>query len=228
MVNLEIKEIEALKKIKVLNDPTVFKDIFRNVLLPVEFENLLNLTPFTNTVRFVPTFPSKDYEWQLPYWNTGTNNWPIDIVEEIINTGACYMRDCSRVNSKINKICSVLESEMLNTVDAHIYFSKDKSLDNGFGIHNDAAHNFIIQVEGTTHWKVGSNCYLNDNINLSSFKDDDILSIDTILEPGDAIFVPAYVYHSAKSLSKRVSISFPMPAEKSTQFENRKWINWNA
>jgi hypothetical protein len=226
--NLQTKEIEALTKIKALDKPKVFKNTFLNVLSPVEFENLLNLTPFTNTLRFVPTFPNKNYDWQLPYWNTGTNNWPIDIVEEIINSGACYMRDCSRVNYKINKICSVLENEMLNTVDAHIYFSRDNSLDNGFGIHNDAAHNFIIQIEGTTHWKVGSNYYLNDEVNLSSFKDNDTLSIDTILEPGDAIFVPAYVYHSAKSLSKRISISFPMPAEKSTYFENRKWINWNA
>ena len=228
MNNLQIKEIEALTKIKALDKPKVFKNTFLDVLSSVEFENLLNLTPFTNTLRFVPTFPNKNYDWQLPYWNTGTNNWPVDIVEELINTGACYMRDCSRVNSKINTICSVLENEMLNTVDAHIYFSRDQYLDNGFGIHNDAAHNFIIQIEGTTHWKVGSNYYPNDEANLSSFKDNDTLSIDTMLEPGDAIFVPAYVYHSAKSLSKRISISFPMPAETSTYFENRKWINWNA
>lgn len=224
---LNSDEIAILKKLRLLTLPVVFKNLFHNVLSLEEFENILNLTPFTSTERFVPTFPIPEFEWQLPYWNTGSNHWPINIVEELVNTGACYLRDCSRLNPKINQICSVIETETNNAVDAHVYFSKSSQLENGFGIHKDLAHNFIIQIEGQTHWKVGTNFYTDDRDNLEEWRYNDKLSIDVILNPGDAIFVPANVYHSAKPLSKRISISFPMPANKSIYFENRKWINWN-
>ena len=221
-------ENTALTTIANLNSPLVFKDTFHDVLSLQEFENLLNLTPFTNTIRFMPTFDIQHYQWPLPYWHTGTNNWPINNIEELIETGVCYLRDCSRATEKMNLISSVLEKNTNKPVDAHIYFSTDKFVNNGFGVHKDSAHNFIIQIQGNTHWKVGSKIYTDQERNISNFLDDDIILVDTVLEPGDAIFVPAHVYHSTNSLSKRISISFPMPDEAPELFELRKWINWNA
>ena len=221
-------QIEILSNLNI-NKPFVFKNKFNNILKITEFENLLNLTPFTNTFRFMPTFSISEYHWDLPHWSTGSNHWPITIINEMLDKGVCYMTDCSRVNSKINKICSTLEIMSKQPVDAHIYFNKITDIENNFGVHKDASHNFIVQIDGTTHWKVGSKKYMQNESNINNFYDDDVLSIDQILEPGDAMIIPSNIFHGAHSLSKRVSISFPIPDHQTTEItEQRTWINWNA
>jgi mannose-6-phosphate isomerase-like protein (cupin superfamily) len=223
---LTSSEYNALLKIK-HNKPFVIRNTFHNLLSITEFESLLNLTPFTNSKRFRGTFPVERFEWQLPNWNTGTDHWPIDIVKKVINAGVCYMTDCSRATRKINVISSNIESLTNRPVDAHIYFSKSKSLKNGFGIHKDFSDNFIVQVDGETHWQVGGKTYYEADRNINKFKEDDAIFIDTILQPGDAIFIPANVYHSPKNLSKRISVSFPSAQENAENFEQREWLKWN-
>jgi len=220
------KEKLILERIKE-GKPFVVKGEFQDVLTIKEFENLLNLTPFTNTQRFETTFSISRHDWPLPYWHTGTDHWPINIIKKFTDTGVCYIKDCSRASRKINSICSYIEAQMDNAVDAHIYFSKHKSLKNGFGLHKDFAHNFVIQVDGQTRWQVGTNHYTQGPRGLDKFNSDDTISIDVILEPGDAIFAPAYVYHSTENLSKRISVSFPLPEQEAKSFERREWLEWN-
>jgi len=211
-----------------IHSPKVIPNFINNLLSIDQFENLLNLTPFTNSLRFHTSYSIPDYEWKLPHWSTRSDNWPISKIDSFLNQGVCYLVDCSRVNSKINNLCKVLEQKTNQAVDAHIYFSKLKNMKTGFGVHKDSSHNLIIQVQGQTHWKVGSIRYETSNANINEFYDDDAISIDTILKPGDAIFVPANIFHNAHSLSKRISISFPIANSKTTIHEERKWINWHA
>lgn len=226
---LSAEQINILSKVSLLGKSFIVKNAFDNILTIEQFEQLLNLTPFTNVDRFRPTFKIPGYTWDVPDWSSGTNHWPNSLVNNLINTGICFMRDCSRVNANINNICAVLEQQINRPVDAHIYFSKTGNCVKGFGVHKDVSHNLIIQVQGTTDWKVGTKTYNDLPKNLDDFLDGDSLSIDTILEPGDAIFVPAHTYHSANSLSKRISISFPIPADTDpSHFEERTWIDWNA
>lgn len=230
MVNtLSSEQTELLSKVNTLDSPVVMKNVFDNVLSIEQFENLLNLTPFTSVQRFSPTFDTPEYTWSVPDWSSGTNHWPNSLVDHLINNGICYMRDCSRVNPSVNNICKILEQTTNRPVDAHIYFSKSENDNKGFGIHKDDSHNLIIQVQGKTDWKVGTKSYKGIPGNIDKFLDDDTLTINEVLEPGDVIFVPAHIYHSARSLSKRISISFPIPEETDTFcFEERTWINWNA
>ena len=212
-----------------INSPTVIPNFITDLLSIDQFENLLNLTPFTSSLRFHTTYNIPNYEWDLPHWNTGSDHWPISMIDNFLNQGVCYLVDCSRVNSKINNICEILEQKTNQAVDAHIYFSKLKNIETGFGIHKDSSHNLIIQVQGRTHWKVGSNTYKTSETNIKDFYKEDTLSIDTVLEPGDAIFIPSNIFHRATSLSKRISVSFPIINSKTTTVhEERKWINWNA
>jgi hypothetical protein len=211
-----------------INSPTIISNFIDDLLSVDQFENLLNLTPFTSSLRFHTTYSIPNYEWNLPHWNTGSDHWPISIIESFLNNGVCYLVDCSRVNSKINNICKVLEEKTNQAVDAHIYFSKLENIETGFGVHKDSSHNLIIQVQGKTHWKVGSIMYTSSKSNIKDFYEEDELSIDTVLEPGDAIFIPANIFHGAHSLSKRISISFPIATSKTTVCEERKWINWDT
>lgn len=230
MLNLlDTNELNILRDISNNKQPQFMKDALHNVLNIDQFENLINLTPFTNDIRFNTSWSIPQYNWTVPDWSTGINHWPSSLIEHFLDSGTCYLRDCSRINEKINNICAVLEKHNNVPVDAHVYFTKNKDSKNNFGVHKDEAHNLIIQVQGSTHWQVGSNVYKEAKKNLDNFYEDDIILINEILNPGDIIFVPAYVYHSAKSLTKRISISFPIPDDNTiANFEERNWINWHA
>jgi ribosomal protein L16 Arg81 hydroxylase len=47
--------------------------------------------------------------------------------------------------------------------------------------------------------------------------------INTTLQSGDVVFVPANVYHQIIPLTKRLSVSFPM-AHYDKSFQERDWI----
>lgn len=73
---------------------------------------------------------------------------------------------------------------------AHCYINlMSKSGENGN--HKDSADVLFWQICGSTNWKI-------DNVDRSSYT----------LCPGDAVYVPAGMYHSVTSLTPRAGISF--------------------
>jgi len=103
----------------------------------------------------------------------------------------------------------------------HVYAGLMKC--NSFNAHEDTASNFILQVEGETHWK----CYRNRCSNLVKkqpqkkeefdFYQDIVPEpeklecvIDHVLKPGDMLYIPARGYHQAFPSGKRLSVSIPM------------------
>tara|TARA_R100001163_G_C5058596_1_gene195247 strand:+ start:533 stop:1018 length:486 start_codon:yes stop_codon:yes gene_type:complete len=73
--------------------------------------------------------------------------------------------------------------------DAHIYASFKKEACS-FGKHFDLAHNLIVQQKGKSKWIV-------ENLG------------ESILHPGDMLYIPYKLQHECIPLSKRLSISFP-------------------
>jgi ribosomal protein L16 Arg81 hydroxylase len=49
--------------------------------------------------------------------------------------------------------------------------------------------------------------------------------LDVILNKGDIIYIPKNIVHQATSLSKRLSISFPMTKDLDVPPQTREWIN---
>jgi len=80
--------------------------------------------------------------------------------------------------------------------DAHIYasYKKDSS---SFNKHFDYAHNFIVPQKGKSRWVVDDFC-------------------DTVLEPGDLLYIPYKWNHMCIPLEKRISLSFPFWPEEKT------------
>ena len=52
--------------------------------------------------------------------------------------------------------------------------------------------------------------------------------MNVVLNPGDVIFIPKFMVHQAISLSKRLSISFPMSVMLDGTSQDRHWIKINA
>jgi hypothetical protein len=192
--------------------PYTEKNALKNLFSWSELELLLNQRPFMNDKRF-HIMSNIKYEWPLAGWLTDSNTYPPNIIQKEIKKYVCYIRDCSRVNKIINDVCTNLEQHTNWPVDAHIFFSLQEPETNtkGFGIHKDNQHNVITCVEGSMIAKVWSTEQNGEPV------------INTTLQSGDVVFVPANVYHQIIPLTKRLSVSFPM-AHYDKSFQERDWI----
>jgi hypothetical protein len=190
-----------------------------------ELENLLNLRPFVNATR-LNIINDKNYNWDEVNWLTDKNTWPADLLQEILKDKMAYLRDCSRVNKKINQIALELETVLDKSVDTHIFFTTNVNDTKGFGIHNDLSHNLIIQVEGFTNFKVWEEPEKTEKRFIDFLIHDPIIDVE--MKPGDAIFIPVKCWHSATSKTKRLSLSFPISIGKNEIKQTRKWLDINS
>jgi len=104
-----------------------------------------------------------------------------------------------------HEICKRIEDLLSVTADMHLHCSLKAS--SSYPIHCDYADNFILQVLGETEWKVfdkqGDPMY-----NVTEAEAGDAV-IDTVLRPGDVLWIPAKTYHKANPFEGRISISIP-------------------
>jgi ribosomal protein L16 Arg81 hydroxylase len=232
IATISINRVTTLKEIKMnipqnvineikLTKPAFFKGVFDKFFTWKDLENLLNLRPFVNADR-CKIINQKTYNWQRQTWMSDVNTFPPSILDTEIRQFHCYLSDASRANEKTNAICAELEQTFSGGAsDAHIYFNLAETPDNGFGIHWDFSHNLIVQMEGQSKFQVWDDTVVGDR-NVTFLSEQPI--IDVVMEPGDAVFVPLNVYHQATSMSKRLSISFPISFNNETATQERHWI----
>jgi len=204
------------------------KSLISNLFSWTELESLLNLRPFTNKKRFISVEDLRK-EWIVSNhikfnsaWLTDYDSYPPEVIKYFIHNSVCYLRDCSRVNKRINSICAELERLTLHPSDAHIYFCLTNNLESGFGPHWDQQHNLIVQVEGETHFRIWGKTTEWNSFRVSEPRESPL--IDAIMKPGDSVFVPAHYVHCATSLMKRLSVSFPMTISRNELHQSRDWI----
>ncbi len=204
--------------------PFYQKNAIQDLFSWSELESLLNLRPFVNNHRF-NIISEKTYEWEGSDWLSDINSYPPDLIESEIRNYVCYLSDCSRVNLKVNQLSEKLETLTSYSTDAHIYFSVEDIPSKGFGIHYDFSHNLIVQIDGQTHFKVwGKHEGEKSEKTRARNNIDEKPILDVIMSPGDLIFIPIYYWHSAFSITKRLSVSFPMTL-KTTNHQSRHWIS---
>lgn len=211
--------LDLLKELQ-NQDPFFKEDCLKNLFSWQELENLLNLRPFISIKRFF-ILNDKEYNWPTHGWLSDINTFPSSLIDEEIQNNVCYLVDCSRVNSKVNTVCEDLEKVTNGGADAHIYFDLGVSNLHPLQVHWDKSHNFIVQIEGQTKWKVWDIKVDKDGPSRTS-RLTEISCLDVMMNPGDVIFVPAYHWHYAQSETKRLSISFPF----STKYEDKEDRHW--
>jgi len=150
-------------------------------------------------------YPKYERSWSYP---CGDAKQLMDIFAD---GHTLIINNFGQVNDSKVAICAEIERFFPDIRSSlHIYCGLDAS--RSFRIHEDYANNFIVQVEGETHWKVYNNRASNlvGQIQYDIIEDDMDVAIDTILTPGDLLYIPARCYHYAQPTEKRLSVSIPM------------------
>jgi ribosomal protein L16 Arg81 hydroxylase len=151
-----------------------------------------------------------------------------------INRGYGFViMDYGFYSDKTNELLKTFETIYDVNAAIHVYGGLQGS--KSFGIHEDYPANFIIQAEGTTHWKIFNNrishLYRTGTMN-GKLRDEDLdLALDVVLEPGDGLYIPARMYHQAMPGGKRLSMSVPcwtrLPTDPATQQNDRNLYRIN-
>ena len=110
-------------------------------------------------------------------------------------------------------LLQALEKQFEGRMAFHIYAGYKGC--SSFRVHEDTSNNFIMQIEGETQWTVYKNrCAeivkdftINDKPDIIDTLE---VAIDTILKPGDVIYIPPRTYHRASPSGKRLSVSIPI------------------
>jgi hypothetical protein len=156
------------------------------------------------------------------------------LFQNINNGNTLLIENYGFYNQQINDLLKELESRFFIDSAAHLYCGLLNS--KSFPIHCDSPANFILQIEGRTRWTVFkqratqliktsdiSSILYNKNYEVKN----DIL-LDTILEPGDVLYIPSRQYHVASPSEPRISISIPCAVRSTDTIYNRNYYKLNV
>jgi ribosomal protein L16 Arg81 hydroxylase len=156
-----------------------------------------------------------------PAW-TGPHWYDKDMVSNIWSKGgSMILTKASMLSHNISAIASCLETEFAKSAaDAHFYCSPRKNAVS-FEAHADHDDNFLVHAIGSVHWKVYDVFARSEMregrktfISRMTMKDEEAgkykTVIDTILHPGDLLYIPSGMFHKAVPETARVSISVPL------------------
>ena len=204
--------------------PFYMQNAIHNIFSWQELEHLLNFRPIVNNQRFHLN-SNLEYKWPNQAWLCDVNTWPTKILKQELKKYSALFSGMSKVNEKMNNICSQLERIIGWPTDAHIFFSiVDENLEiSGFSPHWDWSHNLIVQVEGTSQHKIWNKLATGKEPRYINLIEENPI-IDVIMKPGDITFIPRMMYHHVISKTKRISISFPMNPSDGLEAQDRTWI----
>ena len=200
------------------------KNHYPDLLTKEELENILNITPLMTVERF-KALTNEEFSWDHNAWVLDEQTIPPPIVRYLIDHYTCYLRDCTRLTKNLNKVAKELEELYHVQADAHIYINKNPKVEHPFGIHFDKSSNLIVQCVGVTNFKVWTKEVEDKDGKNVQMEPEEAPGLDIDLEPGDSLYIPAYMPHLATSKTPRFSVSFPMTQPHEFEFKSeRSWI----
>ena len=222
-----------------LRTPYVMPEICKDHI-PLDWADLeliINLTPFVNTERLNIVNRTEPLHWPLTAWSTDNQAVPPSTIRKILKDKTVFIKDCSRLSKMINECVKDIEDIWKAPADAQVFFNTH-NIDNGFGVHFDNNHNFIIQCEGESTIKVW-NTELNDDDHKYSDVDcvegkqrlkeiqDSKPAINHVMKPGDLVYIPKHHYHQYSANQKRLSLSIPIADYEDYEIrQDRDWISF--
>ncbi|KAG8177097.1 hypothetical protein JTE90_015241 [Oedothorax gibbosus] len=220
----------------------VAENIFNWLIHPLSpsdfFDNIFEQQPYylkrENATYFEGLYSSKDFEKIVKENNlhtgiqmditayVGGERNPTDIADtltpsiiwEYFSDGfTLRMRNPQVYHKGLWKTCSLLQEYFSSSVGANMYLTPPNT--QGFPPHWDDIDAFILQIEGTKHWKVYHPSTRKDMLprySSGDLKDEDLdepcLEIDVV--PGDLLYIPRGFVHEAfatEELSLHLTIS---------------------
>ena len=188
----------------VIDDPEYYckwKDVEYCINNPAFFD-MKFIDRISNT--FIP-FQSYERHWSRPHAEQS------ELMNLFDHGHTLIINNFDLIDQARQNIMKSVEETFPNIrASMHIYAGMRES--KSFKIHEDLANNFIIQVDGETHWRIYNDRASNlvsQMIESPSHSELDCV-IDVILKPGDMLYIPARCYHQAQPKSKRLSVSIPM------------------
>lgn len=123
-----------------------------------------------------------------------------EFVIKQFNSGATLkLEELSSRNEFITKLCKVIEAEFYGICYAKAFLTNAQQ--KGLKVHFDIADVFVVQLEGTKRWRVWDKLVDLPVISMQKVLEEenlDIPIIDTILEPGDILYIPGGTPHAAE------------------------------
>jgi ribosomal protein L16 Arg81 hydroxylase len=96
-------------------------------------------------------------------------------------------------------------------IDFHLYGGLSES-SISFPPHNDLATNYIIQLDGECNWTIyNEQATYDEALHYKKLPEEQLsIEYETILKPGDILYIPSGKYHKCVPLGKRLSLSVPI------------------
>lgn len=228
MNNKDIATIKALsRKIHDNPDEAFFaKNAIDGIFLNwIDIENLLNdfYRISTDTIELINDKQNKiELKTFMAAWMQNPKLDPKFIIEKINDGHSLVILGASRLNQKINQLCSIIEENIPRVAaDIHVYCGLKGS--KSFKAHYDNADNLILHQSGKCYWKIykqkSIDCDYEHNVDGENLD----VEFETELEQGDLIYVPMHQYHECFPLEKRISLSIPLI--KHLNRFNRSWYS---
>ncbi|OUV65964.1 MAG: hypothetical protein CBC89_04970 [Euryarchaeota archaeon TMED129] len=189
----------------IVKDPenyATYKDV-EHCLNNPQFFDLQFIDRVSNT--FIP-LPVHERCWSRPHMEQR------DVVECWYDGHNVIINNFDQIDRRRQQIMQGVE-ETFPQIRASMHIYAGTRDCKSFKIHEDFANNFIIQVDGETHWRVYNNRASNivGQVHEWSLTHDDLdCAIDVTMKPGDMLYIPARCYHHAQPSGKRLSVSIPM------------------
>jgi len=219
-------------------DPLLLKDSFEyeNIISWEDIENYLN-NPYihNNDVEVIDTCGIKFNLSKVNYPYCAEPKYlPSQVFNFINNDYSFVLSNMNRYNKELNFLANQIDTEVYGnkSLDFHLYCGLG-SKSNSFKAHSDRSYNIIMQVDGTSHWKVYSEIFKESLIFPNSIEKTMNLIIDSILYPGDVLYIPAGSVHKCIPKGKRISISScwqyidnSFELTNKSFFESREWFSF--
>lgn len=141
------------------------------------------------------------------------------LYDKILEGNGFVILNQSYYNSSMNGLTHFIETSTGKSTDIHIYGAYDSS-GKSFGAHSDLTANMILQVDGTSLWRVYA-----EKSDSPQQKDSSELTevINQKLLPGMVLYIPHRTYHKCEPLTKRLSFSFAMSSSDEEPAERKEY-----
>jgi hypothetical protein len=130
-------------------------------------------------------------------------------VFDLINKNYSFvLLNMNRFNKKMSYLADEIENNILgnNNLDFHLYCGLGSN-SNSFKAHSDKSYNIIMQVDGTSRWKIYSDVFEDTAIFSNEIEKNLNVILDEVMNPGDILYIPAGVIHLCIPKGRRISIS---------------------